>query len=114
MTTTCDLKPISDLDGKIVYRCAECGKPLTASERDPARIFRNCSKAGPPRERKLLSDGECTSLFGKTDPTLLGERIKALTDAIGLPECGGCKKRREWINKAHAWVLSFTAPESGS
>jgi hypothetical protein len=36
---------------------------------------------------------------------LFGDRIKQLTDALGIPQCGGCAKRQEWLNNAHAWVL---------
>lgn len=38
---------------------------------------------------------------------LLGDAIAAMTAAIGIPACGGCGKRKEWLNKAHQWVRSF-------
>jgi len=52
----------------------------------------------------ILLPGEAEMLFPGEDPTLLGNRIKALTDAIGLPECSGCKRRQKWLNRAHAWL----------
>lgn len=30
----------------------------------------------------------------------LGDRVAAVTKALHIPECGGCKKRREWLNAA--------------
>jgi hypothetical protein len=51
-----------------------------------------------------LTASELSELFPGEDPTLLGNRIKALTDALGIPACGGCERRRRWINDAHAWL----------
>ncbi len=30
----------------------------------------------------------------------LGDAVKRVTDALHIPQCGGCKKRQEWLNKA--------------
>ena len=30
----------------------------------------------------------------------LGDVVKRVTDALHIPQCGGCKKRQEWLNKA--------------
>lgn len=30
----------------------------------------------------------------------LGDTIKKATDALGIPQCGGCKKRQDKLNKA--------------
>lgn len=51
-----------------------------------------------------LSPAEVSELFPGEDPKLLGNRIKALTDALGIPTCGGCEERRQWLNKAHEWL----------
>ena len=52
-----------------------------------------------------LSDAEVQELLpGEDDPTLIGNRIAALTAAIGIPHCGGCEARRQWLNKAHEWL----------
>lgn len=52
----------------------------------------------------LLSPEETESLFGEDDPTLLGNRIAALTAALGIPPCCGCEKRKTWLNRAHQWI----------
>ena len=51
-----------------------------------------------------LSDSEVAELLPGEDPTLIGNRIAALTAALGIPPCGGCDRRREWMNKAHLWL----------
>ena len=28
----------------------------------------------------------------------LGDIIKRLTDAVGVPQCEGCKQRQQWLN----------------
>jgi hypothetical protein len=53
-----------------------------------------------------LSDAEVSELFPGEDPTLIGNRIKAMTEAIGIPSCNGCEVRREWLNRCHAWLRS--------
>lgn len=78
--------------------CAVCGWKA------PARhVRRNCPKKKGTAPA-VITDSEARELFGDSDPTLLGNKIKALTDAIGIPPCGGCEKRRQWLNKAHAWL----------
>jgi hypothetical protein len=55
----------------------------------------------------ILSLEETESLFGASgadDPTLLGNRIAALTKAVGFPPCGKCNARKVWLNRAHQWV----------
>lgn len=61
-----------------------------------------------------LSDTELSELFPSEDSSLIGNRIKALTEAIGIPTCGGCESRRQWLNKAHEWLRGTArrAPES--
>lgn len=61
-----------------------------------------------------LSQEEIVELFPGEDPTLLGNRIKALTDALGVPACAGCEARRQWINAAHAWLRGSTPTERDS
>jgi hypothetical protein len=60
----------------------------------------------PPPSLKLVKDAEARELFGDDadDPTLLGNRIAALTAAIGLPPCSGCSGRQKWLNAAHKWL----------
>jgi hypothetical protein len=68
----------------------------------------------PPVGQKSspITTEEAIDLFGSDaeDPTLLGNRIAALTEAIGIPPCSGCSKRKEWLNRAHAWLRSLLEP----
>lgn len=81
-------------DGRKQWRCRRCGHH-TYGETPPRR---NCDRAA------VLTAEETESLFGASDPTLVGNRIAALTKAIGIPPCGGCESRQAWLNKAHAWL----------
>jgi hypothetical protein len=57
-----------------------------------------------------LSADEKAELFTDLDdPTLIGNRIAALTKALGIPPCGACGKRRDWLNAAHAWLRGAMA-----
>lgn len=67
-----------EFEGDCPFRCRKCG---FVSQTD--RIGFDCPMVRP-------------------DPTLLGNRIEALTKAIGIPPCGGCADRRDWLNRAHA------------
>lgn len=40
------------------------------------------------------------------DEKLIGDRLEDLFAAIGIPSCGACKDRKEWMNKAHRWLLN--------
>ncbi len=51
-----------------------------------------------------LSESEIKGLIAGSDPTLIGNRIAALTSALGIPPCGSCGARQEWLNKAHEWL----------
>lgn len=33
----------------------------------------------------------------------LGDAVSALTHSMGIKECGGCAKRREWLNRMWRW-----------
>ena len=37
---------------------------------------------------------------------LAGDVLAALIAAIGIPPCGGCEQRRQWLNRAHAWITN--------
>ena len=103
------------------WECPQCGHVTRKPYETPPH--RNCEKPLPPSERPPLppnaglTDSELGELFSDEDPTLWGNRIKAMTDAIGIPACGGCESRRQWINAAHEWVRrnrGATAQGSGS
>jgi hypothetical protein len=56
-------------------------------------------------KQPALSEATIKELFGdETDETLLGNKIAALTAVLGIPTCGGCGKRKEWLNAAHKWL----------
>lgn len=58
-----------------------------------------------PRKNAGLTDAEVAELLpGESDPTLIGNRIAALTTALGIPPCGACNARKEWLNAAHKWL----------
>ncbi len=58
----------------------------------------------------MVTPSEIAELFpGNEDPSLVGNRIKALIAAIGIPACGGCEARRQWMNKAHEWLRSIAS-----
>ena len=63
-------------------------------------------KPGTAPPHAGLTASEVKELFPDEDPTLIGNRIAALTAALGIPTCGGCDKRRQWMNKAHLWLKS--------
>lgn len=62
------------LDGRL--RCVRCGfetrKPF------PLNAQRNCPSASPAG---------------------LGDTIAAITAALRIPHCGGCERRRRWLNR---------------
>jgi hypothetical protein len=33
----------------------------------------------------------------------LGDAVSAITHSLGIRECGGCAKRREWLNRMWQW-----------
>lgn len=77
---------------------------------DPPLVYQSGSKSditvSKPDEQ--LKPTEIAELFPDADPTLLGNRIAALTSALGFPPCGGCTARKNWLNKAHRWVRGET------
>lgn len=62
------------------------------------------SPALPPPMFTPSEIKELSAHFPDDDPKLFGNRIKAMTEAIGIPACGGCNARAEWLNKAHQWL----------
>lgn len=89
------------LDKRAAKPCPKHGTkpPIQASARRVAR-----TKAEPQK----LKDKDIAELFPGEDPTLLGNRIAAMTAAIGIPACGGCTARKNWLNQAHAWLRGET------
>jgi hypothetical protein len=56
-----------------------------------------------PAELALVTDG-------LDDPTLIGNRIAAITTRFGLPPCDGCNSRKRWLNRVHAWLRGESPP----
>lgn len=74
------------------------------------RVYHQCTLRIEPA---VLRDSEIAELFpDSTDRTLIGNRIAAMTEALGIPPCGGCDKRRKWMNRAHAWLRSLKGAET--
>jgi hypothetical protein len=103
-----ELRPRS-LKYQIICRCGqrcivEDGVTRKLDAPPVLRIAVQREDGAPPIGSYPLRADEASKLFPDEDQTLLGNRIKALTDALGIPPCGGCEKRRQWLNKAHAWL----------
>lgn len=94
----CKLISQGEKDGKTLYVCAWCKQPHV-SRRKPEEIHRECvARPGKPTTDDLVEELQPDAR------KLLGDRIKDLTDALGIPTCGGCEARRQWLNKADAWI----------
>ena len=83
------------------------GKSLTPEK---CEAYRRNWKSNPLQSNNqqfILTDKEISELFPEEDPTLIGNRIRALTDTLGIPPCGGCEQRRIWLNSAHSYLRSI-------
>lgn len=98
----CNLQHTGTDGARFIHRCYSCGRVVRHPNEDPATIKATCGAAVTIEPR--LSAKESKALFGESDQTLIGDKLAALFEAVGIPECGGCKKRKEWLNRAHAWV----------
>jgi hypothetical protein len=58
----------------------------------------------PPKNAGLTDNEVADLLPDESDQTLIGNRIAALTTALGIPPCDSCGKRKEWLNAAHLWL----------
>lgn len=45
------------------------------------------------------NDNDIASLKNSDTSKGLGDTVKKITDKMGIKQCGGCKKRQEWLNK---------------
>jgi hypothetical protein len=109
------------------YVCRHCQRPILYPEHPPLCL---CSMPAPepaieapPAEvlpeaaeaAGLLDPAEVADLFpGDSDPTLLGNKIRELCKAIGLPPCRYCDWRRRWINAGQLWLRGEWPPRPGS
>jgi hypothetical protein len=81
-----------------------------SSWRNPNRKAKREGKSSKPRPPKPPAEIpakiiEVAAIEAPKRGMLAGDLIAALTTAIGIPPCNGCKKRREWCNRAHLWLL---------
>lgn len=76
--------------------CPVCKQAIAAGD------VREC--VGSPEANNNLDTEELLFIFGEADATLLGNRIAKLTTVLGIPPCGDCNGRRDWVNRAHDWV----------
>jgi hypothetical protein len=61
----------------------------------------NCGKVKPVETLR-----HCPATNG------LGEKIAKVTKALKIPECGGCKKRREALNRMSTKVKQWATNEN--
>jgi hypothetical protein len=86
------------------YLCRHCQRTI-ADPAAPGLCINDAEAIVRLNPLALLAPEETAELFpGDSDPTLLGNRVRDVLKAIGFPPCGGCDKRRKWLNKAHAWL----------
>jgi hypothetical protein len=108
----CDFQPTGKTnqrsESEMVCSREACRRKVH-SKSPPDRTFAVCRVPESPEwaaeqvANRLTAD-EHHELFGSGDPSLLGNRIAALTSALGIPPCGGCGQRAAWLNKAHKWL----------
>lgn len=94
----------------LTYAAAICRYVLWRAKGSPlSELPPGIPKPDLPPPNFGLTDSEVSELFPGEDHTLLGNRIKSLTEAVGIPMCGRCDKRRQWLNAAHEWLRSRLA-----
>lgn len=81
------------------WTCSNCG--ATANVDPSLPVFCVCQMA----TYKDATQSAVESLPEESRRLLIGDRIKQLTDALGIPQCNGCASRQAWLNRAHAWVI---------
>lgn len=97
----CDLIYVEPRGAKHLLRCEACGAEVVSSSRSPKM---NCIAAGdapPPFPKEVM---KAAALRAEERGVLLGDLIAEMTRAVGIPTCGGCEKRRQWLNRVHAWL----------
>lgn len=103
----CPLQFVSQDGDRFLHRCRKCKAEVRSKYADPSMHKRTCGTAGPPELADTLpaNDRQVFEQAAKQEGKLLGDYIADMTKAIGIPPCGGCEKRRQWLNAAHRWVL---------
>lgn len=88
---TANGKPVPNMQEMDVWLCAQSPQLCADGQRQVAL-------------ENGLTESEIKGLIASNDPTLIGNRIAALTSAMGIPPCGSCGSRQDWLNKAHQWL----------
>jgi hypothetical protein len=98
----------------VPFTCA-CGSRFTSLDEMRATTQQLTRRRGPAaakglsKEDRLVRQLPEIKAAAESREMLIGDAIAAMTKAIGIPPCGGCEKRRVWLNKAHAWVKGWLA-----
>jgi hypothetical protein len=109
----CVFAPTTEPDarGRRVVRCEHCGRTLASAS--PVSLISAQCRADAPRffaAAEITADrqAEITAAV-ESSGQHVGDWIAALTKSLGIPTCGGCEKRKEWLNSAHAAIESGLA-----
>ena len=95
---------------KWLHSCKVCQFEMCSRHEDSSRVRGQCQVGSKSeREHYLMSklDDEArvqVAQQAEASGILLGDMIAEMTKAVGVPPCGGCEKRREWLNRLHAWL----------
>lgn len=102
----CTLELVREDGERFIHRCPKCKAEVRSKYRDSAMRKQTCGIAGQPALIDSLpaKDRIAFEHSAGREGMLLGDYIAAMTTAIGIPPCGGCDKRKEWLNAAHRWA----------
>ena len=88
---TCDITISDHADdglgesrGQWLATCSTCGRKYRTKTSDPAKHYPRCRAKEQPEPKPMRGAGDV---------------IAAVTDALGIPKCGGCAKRQEKLNE---------------
>ncbi len=84
VSNRCDFGDELRPDG--IYTCIHCGRSTPRCKHVPIRV--------------------CT---GREGPGI-GDRLAAVFAAVGIKECGGCAKRKVWLNKLGRRIAAIRRP----
>lgn len=82
----------------IQWTCPICGLGPIPMRPEELPVHHQCGESRPDHAALVAA-------LPESDRLLLGDRIEQLAKAIGIPTCGGCEARKQWLNRAHAWLI---------
>lgn len=89
-------------------------KLLSCKSAVHCRTCREDSDAARAWRRSVTGEDDFDCPFGVTASKLpsrgFGDTIEKLTRKLGIPSCGGCKRRRDKLNKALPYGASGKRP----